>query len=206
MKIFMNSFTFHYILSIDSEEVSSIMPFEPGRSLQVFYDRADFKGIVHEHSLRYLMNSTAFYDYTTQNGDCLEEGFSYNVIHKCNVAHSHYLNFLDIRNNPNVSCCVFYNRTWEDNIMTMEYLCSAKTTLEICVLEARMIQRELGENCINMTQNAKNLTLYEIYEDLKEEDESFKNILKMEPRERGKVQCCSCELGLENIKNGNNYN
>ena len=192
MNEFIEVFTINYILYIDSLEVFSIMPLESGRSLKIYYDKFDYKNVLRQYSIRFLANSIAFYNYqTSKNAYCLQEGFTYSSIKDCNVTHGHFLNLMDIKNNPNVSCCVFYNRTWDDDTMTLEYICSMKSSLEICVWEAKVIQKEMAKGCFRRKElEKKNMSLVEVWEEFLSEDEKIKEHVSLEPRERGNLLNC----------------
>lgn len=183
-----------YILSVDALPVSSILNPEPGRAFKVYYDRADYKNILHEYSMRFLDNSLAFYSIRNKNNYFLEEGLTYSAIQDCKVGHGHFLNLSDIRNNPNVSCCVFFNRRWNNNTITLEYLCSVKTSLDICVFEARQLQKEIIYKCQKSNpEKGKSITYQQIYEQFLGEDEKIRDIVEIEPRERGNLKCLICD-------------
>lgn len=193
IKNFTRMFTAKYILSIDSLPVSDILPLEPGRSIEVYYDRSDYADVLHLFTMRALTKSFGLSSYQNYKY-CLEEAVSYSTIDNCRVGHGHFINLVAIRNNPNVSCCVFYNRTWENNTMTLEYICSTKTSLDICVFEARQIQRQISDRCreIQYKEEAKNHTYEQVYEELLGQDRTIQENLDLEPRERGNIKCCAC--------------
>jgi len=196
MKEFLSSFKERYILSLNGLETSSVLKLEPGRSLEVYYDRWQYKDIPHMFSLRILDNSIAFYNYQNDRKKyCIQEAVSFNDIYECNVEYGHILKVQDIRNNPNISCCVFYNRTINEEYNVVEYICSGKETVEMCVFEARVIQRAIGERCTKFKENEKekvNVTYVEIYQEFLSEDQKIKADVELEPRERANLDCCVC--------------
>lgn len=191
---FIRKLTTYFILSLNSAECSTIQDIECGRTFEVYYDRADFKDIPHVFSFRILLNSLAFYKYHSDTRkNCLIAGIDYNSIQNCNLIHGNYIDIADIVQYPNVSCCLFFNRTWADETITLEYICSTKSSIEICIFEIRVIHKEINSKCLEIqgkNNERTNLTYTEIIEEFLSEDEKIKENVNMEPRERGNLKFC----------------
>ena len=193
MNQFIRSFKECYIMYLNRIDPREVLEQEPGRALQVYYDRFEFKDVPHVFYMRILGNSLAFYNQTNKKKDCLQEVVSFNEIWECNVEYGHFLRMEDIRNNPNVSCCISYNRTVNEEYNTKEYICSNKETIEMCVFEARIMQKEIGEKCARFQENGRiNVSHIDIYQEFLSEDRKIRQEVELEPRDRANIDCCIC--------------